>query len=153
MVESRKAQAREIEKTYGGIRRERSPYNFESLIAMKIFSYSKKTKFNNKFGFSNYQVLSISDAHSISIETRLENNRPRYIKQMQSLLKNGKLEMEARGVTIRYFVSGNKIMVSIGQDDGLNFHELPWKTLPRWRRKANEAILLIMAQTEVELWP
>lgn len=147
------AKAREIEKTYGGIRRQRSPYNFESLIAMKMFSYSKKTKFNNNLGFSNYQVLSISDAHSISIEARLENNRPRYIKQTQSLLKNGELEMEARGVTIRYFVNGNGITVSIGRDDGLNFHELPRKALPRWRKKASEIILLMMAQTEVELWP
>lgn len=120
---------------------------------MKIFSYFKKTKFDNNHGFSNYQVLSISDAHSISIETRLENNRPRYMKQTQSLLKNGELEMEARGVTIRYFVSGNGITVSISQDDGLNFHELPRKALPRWRKKASEVILLMMAQTEVELWP
>lgn len=118
-----------------------------------MFSYSKKTKFNSNLGFSNYQVLSISDAHSISIEDRLENNRPRYIKQTQSLLKNGEFEMEARGVTIRYFVSRNRITVSISQNDGLNFHELPRKTLPRWRKKASEVILLMMAQTEVELWP
>ena len=120
---------------------------------MKMFSYSKKTQFNNNLGFSNYQVLSISDAHSFSTETRLENNLPRYIKQTQSLLKNGEFEMEARGVTIRYFVSGNGITVSIGRGDGLNFHELPRKALPRRRKKASEVILLMMAQTEVDLWP
>ena len=119
---------------------------------MKIFSYPKKTKFNSSLGFSKLQLLSISDAHSFSIETRLENNRPRYIKQRQSLLKNGVLEMETRGVTIRYCVRGNGITVSISQANGLNFHELPRKALPRWRKKAREAILLIMAQTEVELW-
>jgi hypothetical protein len=75
------------------------------------------------------------------------------MKQTQSLLKNGEFEMEARGVAIRYFVSRNGITVSIGQDDGLNFHELPRKALPRWRKKASEVILLMMAQTEVELWP
>ena len=98
-------------------------------------------------------MLSISNAHSFSIETRLENNRPRYIKQMQSLLKNGELEMTARGVTIRYFVNENGISVSISQADGLNFHEIPWRTLPRWKRNRSEAIILMMVRTEVELWP
>ena len=120
---------------------------------MKLFSYSKRTKFNSSLGFSKLKKLSISDAHSLSLETRLENNRPRYIKQMQSLLKNGELEIRARGVAIKYFVSGNEITVSIGQDEGLNFHELPRKVFPKRRKKASEAILLIMAQTEVELWP
>ena len=147
------AQAREIEKTHSGIRRERSPYNFESLIAMKMFSYSKKTQFSSNLGFSNYQVLSVSDAHSFSIETRLENNLPRYIKQTQSLLKNGEFEMEAQGVTIRYFVSGNGITVSTSRGNGLNFHESPRRILPRLRKKASGVILLMMARTEVGLWP
>lgn len=45
--------------------------------------------------------------------------------------------MEAQGVTIRYFVSGNGITVSIGRGDGLNFHEFPRKALPRRRKKAS----------------
>lgn len=120
---------------------------------MRIFSYFQKAKFGNNLGYSDYQVLSTSDEYAISTETRLENNRPRYIKQARSLLESGGLEVEAKGVTIRYSIKGNGIALAISQDDGLSFHELPWRVLPRRRRKASEAVLLMMAQTEVELWP
>ena len=88
----------------------------------------------------------------MSLEARLENNRPRYLKQAKSLLDSGEIEVAANGVTLRYSKEGKTIALAISRDEGLSFDELPEKTLPRGK-KASEAILLMMAETEVELWP
>ncbi len=89
----------------------------------------------------------------MSLETRLENNRPRYLKQAKSLLENGEIDVAAKGVTLRYSKKGKVIALVISRDDGLSFDEFSEKTLPRGKKKASEAILSMMAQTEVELWP
>lgn len=98
-------------------------------------------------------MLSKSEADSKSLETRLENNCPRYVKQVKLLLESGEIDVVANGVTLRYSKRGNAIALTISRDNNLNFDELPWKVLPRGKRKASKAILLMMAQTEVELWP
>lgn len=120
---------------------------------MGIFSCLQKRKSDINLGYSNYQLLSKSDANSKSLEARLENNRPRYLKQAKSLLENGEFKVAAKGFILRYSKNGKAINLAISRDDGLSFDELPEKTLPRGKKKASEAILLMMAQTEVELWP
>lgn len=120
---------------------------------MDIFSNLRKRKFDINLGYSNFQLLSKSEADSKSLETRLENNRPRYVKQMKLLLESDEIDVVAKGATLRYSKKENAIALAISWDDGLSFDELPWKALPRGKRKASEALLLIMVQTEVELWP
>ena len=89
----------------------------------------------------------------MSLESRLENNLPRYLKQAKSLLDSGEIEVAARGVRLRYSKEGKVIALAISRDEGLSFERLLEKTLPRRKKKASNAILLMMAETEVELWP
>lgn len=120
---------------------------------MGIFSRLQAKKFDINLGYSNYRLLPKSEADAMSLEIRLENNRPRYLKQAKSLLESGEIEVAAKGITLRYSKEGKAIVLAISRDDGLSFDELREKTLPRGKKKASEAILLMMAQTEVELWP
>lgn len=120
---------------------------------MGIFSRLRAKRIDINLGYSNYRLLPKSEADAMSLGIRLENNRPRYLKQAKSLLESGEIEVAAKGIILRYSKEGKGIALAISRDDGLSFDKLREKTLPRGKKETSDAILLMMAQTEVDLWP
>lgn len=120
---------------------------------MGLLSRLRTRKFDIKLGYSNYLLLSESEADAMNLGIRLENNLPRYIKQTKILLDRSEIEVAAKGITIRYSKKGKVITAAISRDHGFSFDEFCEKALPRGKKKSNEATILLMAQTEVELWP